>query len=139
MKELFTIEDVLVKSITLHSDERGTLGFLHSEDEVPYTIERTFFVTSSNKKARGSHAHKECWQSLLCLQGGIDVSLHDGSEHKVVNLSSPESLLVIPPTIWAKQVGLKDSNLLIVFCSHKYDSGDYLHSIDDLNQYRKSI
>ena len=139
MKELFTLKDVLVKSITLHSDDRGALGFLQSNDEVPYMIERAFFVTSSNQKARGSHAHKECWQSLLCLQGNIDIFLNDGSEEKLVNLSSTDSLLIIPPTIWAKQVGVNEHNLLIVFCSHKYDADDYLHTIDDLNQYRESL
>ena len=100
-----------------------------------HQIKRIFFVKSEKGESRGRHAHKECWQTLVSLQGKIEVHLEDGNSKKEEKLDSPGKSITIPPGIWASQVYDKEAYLMVL-CSHEYDENDYIRDYQEFLDFK---
>ena len=117
----------IIKKIKLVRDGKMSLGVIN-ENQLPHKVARVFFVKSGLNDVRGRHGHKKCWQSLICLDGKINVNLVDKvGKVSNINLDSDDDVLVIPPGNWASQTGLKRKNLLLVLASELYDKNDYFY------------
>ncbi len=82
----------------------GRLVPIESGRDLPFDIVRVFFVTDVPiGETRGKHAHKQCSQVLVCLNGECLVECDDGSSKRTFVLDSPDQGLLIPPSIWASQ------------------------------------
>ena len=118
---------IKLKKIKLFINGQMSLGVIN-ENQLPHKVVRIFFIKSGLYDVRGKHGHKKCWQSLVCLEGKIRVEIIDqNGNHKNVDLAAEDDLLVIPPGNWAKQVGLKKKNILLVMASKVYDESDYFY------------
>src|SRR4051812_48220356 len=70
---------------------------------IPFPVRRTFIVDRVPAgTARGGHAHRDCEQVLLCLQGRLQVSLmlHDARDE--VTLTDDGEGLFIGAGIWSE-------------------------------------
>lgn len=132
-----TIKDV--KSITIpeHINETGSLFFFENKDIVPFEIKRVFLVKGNLDSLRGDHAHKECIQFMVCLNGSIEFEYDDSIEKKTILLKSPKIGLLIPKMIWCKQKYLEENSNLLVFCSDLYDSNDYIRNYEKYLSLKK--
>ena len=69
-------------SVSPHTDERGSLCFAEGEKEIPFSIERLFWIYDVQPGAeRGGHAHRECSEAVFAVQGGFDIYVDDGRFH----------------------------------------------------------
>lgn len=120
-------------SATTHVDLRGRLRVIDSLNQsLPFKIQRMFWVDGvPNGEPRGEHAHRECWQGLHVIQGDLKVLLDDGLRYTTVNLTPEFGILLVPPLVWATQFDHSADCLLAVYCSHAYDSSDYIRSYGD--------
>ena len=85
-------------------DSRGSLTVGEVPSEVPFQPQRYFAVYDvPSKEIRGEHAHKECEQFLLCLNGSCRVLLDDSKTSCEVILDSPDIGVYMPPMIWGTQ------------------------------------
>ena len=108
-------------------DPRGNLSVLDWSDIVPFTPKRTFFIHGvPNQKVRGEHAHRECAQLLICVQGTLRVMVDTGTARQEIQLNGPEHALLVPPMVWASQFNYSQDAILMVLASHPYDETDYL-------------
>lgn len=117
--ELYTIRNI--------QEPNGNLAFLG----LPFTVNRVFYVYGVREgDIRGHHAHKECKQLLICLNGAVNVTCDDGCNRKVYTLDSPLKGLYIPPGIWAEQFYHSKDTMLVGLASQHYDESDYIRDYD---------
>lgn len=119
------------------SDLRGDLLVAELARDVPFEVKRVFFITRvSSQRIRGEHAHKECHQLLVCLQGAVTVAVDNGQERQRWLLNCSEMGLYIHPMTWAAQYNYSPDAVLAVFASHPYDGNDYIR---DYEEYLKQL
>lgn len=119
-------------------DSRGNLtvgGFL---DEVPFVPNRFFYVSNVPAgEIRGVHAHRECHQFLLCINGRVKALTDDGTTTELFSLREGEAGLYLPPMMWGTQYDFQPGTVLLVFASHRYDEAEYITNYEDFVVLKK--
>lgn len=119
------------------TDLRGDLLAVELARHIPFQVKRMFYVMNvPSHHVRGEHAHHDCHQLLVCLQGSVTVTADNGSEREEWVLDRPEIGLHIHPRTWAAQWRYTGNAVLAVFASHSYDPADYIR---DYEEYLKII
>jgi hypothetical protein len=119
----------LMRRIT---DARGALSVGEVPTEVPFTPARYFVVFDvPSTELRGEHAHRQCQQFLICLNGSCRVLLDDGESRCEVTLERPDMGIFLPSMIWGTQYRYSRDAVLLVFASRSYEGDDYLRTYDD--------
>lgn len=122
-------EVYLMRSIT---DSRGALTVGEVPSELPFQPNRFFIVHDvPSVELRGEHAHKECEQFLMCVNGSCRVMVDDGTSRCEVILDKPDVGIYMPALIWGTQYRYSPDATLLVFASHAYDPGDYIRTYDE--------
>lgn len=127
--KLLDFKKIQSEDSSLFVYENDVQFFLHSK--------RTFVIKSKKAAQRGRHAHKECAQLLVCLEGRCLVTVDDGSERTSHNLNHPDQGLFIPPGVWAEQDYSKNT-ILMVLTDQSYDEGDYIRDYDKFLSFRRT-
>jgi UDP-2-acetamido-3-amino-2,3-dideoxy-glucuronate N-acetyltransferase len=108
-------------------DLRGSLIAGEVGNNLPFEPKRFFTVFNvPSSEARGSHAHKECEQFLVCLNGSVRAVVDDGRQKEEFILDRPELGLYMPARTWGTQYKYSRDAVLLVLASHFYDSEDYI-------------
>jgi acetyltransferase-like isoleucine patch superfamily enzyme/dTDP-4-dehydrorhamnose 3,5-epimerase-like enzyme len=121
-----------VAGVVLHrlpqaQDLRGLLTFAEVGEQVPFEVKRYFLVSGvATKEVRGEHAHRKLHQFLVCVQGQCHIVADDCRNRQEFVLDSPALALYLPPMIWGIQYKFSQDAVLLVLCSDKYDSADYI-------------
>ncbi len=105
---------------------------------VPFVIKRVFTVHTVLACHRGYHAHKQCKQLLICLQGTCVVTVDDSVNQIKVKLTKPNEGLYIPAGIWAEQQYTANS-ILMVLTDQLYDEADYIRNHAEFLQFRENL
>ena len=88
----------ILPNCALHSnrvngDDRGSLIAIEAEREVPFKIERVYFVYDTQPGVeRGFHAHKSLEQWMICVTGSCVIVVDDGNNRLEALLDSPEGV-----------------------------------------------
>jgi len=88
-------------------------------------------------EVRGSHAHKECHQILVAVNGSFEVLLDDGNSNINVLLDRPYIGLHIPPGIWATELNFSPKAICLVIASHEYLESDYVRNYNEYINFIK--
>ena len=113
-------------------DPRGMLTVGEFGSELPFEPRRYFLVYNvPSKELRGEHAHRQCHQFLICVNGSCHVLLDDGAKRCEVILDRRDVAVYMPPMIWGTQYRYSNDTILMVFASHHYDADDYLRTYDE--------
>jgi acetyltransferase-like isoleucine patch superfamily enzyme/dTDP-4-dehydrorhamnose 3,5-epimerase-like enzyme len=113
-------------------DLRGELMVTDLAKDIPFAVKRMFFITKvPSQYVRGEHAHKECHQVLVCLQGSVHVAADNGSARQEWVLNDPGNGLHLMPMVWAAQYKYSEDAVLAVFASHDYDPADYIRDYEE--------
>jgi len=122
------------------NDPRGNLTFIASNKEIPFEYKNLFYLYDVPTNAtRGSHAHRNLEQVLICLSGSFDVNLDDGFEKKTIKLNRPWQGLYVHPMIWSYLSNFDSGTVCLVLNSDFYDESEYVREYDEfLNLVQKS-
>lgn len=113
-------------------DVNGSLLVGEVPDTLPFVARRFFALYDIPAgEARGTHAHRECEQFLVCLRGSVTALVDDGRTRREVRLDRAELGLYMPRLTWGTQSDYSPDALLMVFASHGYDADDYIHDYDE--------
>ena len=75
------LADLRILDLPVVAEPRGNLTFVESGRQVPFSIERVYYLYDVPSGAeRGGHAHRALHQVLIALSGGFDVHVDDGAE-----------------------------------------------------------
>lgn len=108
-------------------DERGNLSVIEEMKEIPFKIERTYWIYDvPGGEARGGHAYRENQEFIVALSGSFDVVLDDGKEKQTFHLNRSYYGLFVPNGIWREMDNFSTNSLALVLSSTKYDENDYI-------------
>jgi len=130
-----TVDDVRFYNTKTMVDSNGNLTPIESENDVPFAIQRIFYVFGvKDRSIRGCHAHYKTQQVLICVNGKIEVTCKDGTREKRFLLESPQQALYVPEMIWDEQRYMSEDSVLLVLSNTYYDMKDY---IEDYEEFKK--
>lgn len=122
------------------NDSRGSLTVGEVPTELPFSPARYFAVFGvPSVELRGEHAHKQCQQFLICLNGSCRVLLDDGERRCEITLDRPDMGVFMPEMIWGTQYRYSPDATLLVFASRLYESDDYLRTYDEFLSERARL
>ncbi|MBX9564202.1 FdtA/QdtA family cupin domain-containing protein [Aeromonas hydrophila] len=108
-------------------DERGSLIALESNNQIPFDIQRVYYLYGTKPGvARGFHAHKKLKQLAVCIKGSCRFIMDDGSNKQEVILSTPDKGLLIDAMQWHEMHDFSDDCVLLVLANQPYDESDYI-------------
>jgi hypothetical protein len=116
-----------------------TLVAIEGETNIPFAIARVFTITARRADLiGGQHAHLLCQQMLVCLSGACVVTcLGDPAQgERRFELSGADTGLYIPASIWAQQLYLTQSTVLMVLCDRHFEADDYIRDFEQFKRYR---
>lgn len=130
-----TVYDCPIVELPNIPESLGDLPHTYNNINVPFRIKRVFYSYDiPEKESRGAHAHKECHQFLMAINGSYEVLLDDGNNKRIVLLDQPNLGLHILPGIWASEQNFSRGAICLVFASHLYDEKDYIRSYEDFKR-----
>ena len=120
-------------------DLRGNLTARELGKGLPFVPKRYFIISGvPSKEVRGEHAHKQCHQLLVSLNGTVSCLVDDGTNRAEYALDTPEKALYIPPMIWGTQYKYSTDCVLLVLASHEYDPNDYIREYEEFLRMKKA-
>jgi len=136
-KKHTTLESVKFFNTRTMVEPDGNLVPIESNQDVPFSIKRVFYVYGvKNQDDRGKHAHYKTKQVLICVNGKVEVLVHDGIKKQKYLLESPQQALYIPEMIWDEQVYLTEDTVLLVLSNMKYSPKDYIHNFEEFKKIK---
>lgn len=135
---MHNISNIKLISFPLFDTKEAELIVYEGQKHVSFSIQRLFTIKANETCTRGSHAHKECSQLLIALNGECTITCDDGTSKKQVILNKPSEGLLIPPTIWSEQE-YRPNTILLVLADNPYDENDYLRNYNKFLEFRKQI
>ncbi|MBR5907076.1 MAG: WxcM-like domain-containing protein [Bacteroidales bacterium] len=113
------------------SDPRGNLSVIEELKDIPFKIERTYWIYDvPGGEKRGGHAYKENQEFIVALSGSFDVILDDGKVKQTFSLNRSYNGLYVPKGMWREMENFSTNSLALVLSSTKYDADDYIRDYD---------
>lgn len=113
--------------LPLIPDDRGLLTFGQAEAHIPFIPRRYYSILQVPRgKIRGEHAHRAQHGFIVCLTGGVTVTVDNGHAEHEWRLESPAKGLYVPPLIWNILSDFTDDAVVLCLSSGDYDEADYI-------------
>jgi dTDP-4-dehydrorhamnose 3,5-epimerase-like enzyme len=128
------VRGVRLVELNLFTDDNGSLVVGERPGQLPFTVERIFTLFDiPDGEIRGTHAHRQCEQFLICQRGSVTAVVDDGEHREEIVLDRPSVGLYMPALTWGTQYRYSPDAVLLVLASDRYDVEDY---IDDYEEFR---
>lgn len=131
-----TLEDVRLLHFPRFDHPNGSLVAFEAERSVPFPIRRVFVISATGGAERGHHAHRRCFQFLVCVAGVCRVTYRDERRELSATLSGPDHGLLLPPGVWSEQYYQEPGATVMVFCDQPYDEREYIRSFPEFLDFR---
>lgn len=128
------------KIIELHkySDPRGNLSVIEEFKDIPFKIERTYWIYDvPGGERRGGHAYRENQEFIVAMSGSFDVILDNGHEKQTFHLNRSYYGLYIPKGMWREMENFSTNSLALVLSSTKYDVNDYIRDYEEFKRLKQ--
>ena len=113
-------------------DERGKLVVIEGNKDIPFEIQRVFYIYGSDKEVvRGQHANRESEFVLINVAGTSKVRITDGKDEFIVELNKPMMGVYIPKMVWKDMYDFSSDSVLLVLASTHYDGKEYIRNYED--------
>lgn len=121
-----------------NGDERGWLVVIEGQKNVPFDIERLFYIYGSDSTVvRGKHANRKSEFVLINVCGSCKVKVQDGLGHEeVFVLDRPHMGIYLPKMLWKDMYDFSEDSILLCLSSEKYDAGEYIR---DFEEYKRIV
>lgn len=132
-----SIEQVRMLSFQERGDERGRLVVAEGGREIPFEIQRVFYIYDSVPDVvRGRHANRRSEFVLINMAGSSRVRVTDGTEERDYLLDKPHTGIYLPRMIWKEMYAFSKHAVLLVLSSEHYDAEEYIR---DYDEYLKEV
>ena len=116
-------------------DERGNLSFFENNNQVPFTIARTYWIYDvPGGEVRGGHAYHNLQEVIVALSGSFDVVLHDGKQEVKYTLNRSYFGLYVPKMIWRQLENFSTNSLALIVADQPYSENDYIRDFTTFQQ-----
>lgn len=115
-----------------HADARGKLTAIEGETDIPFAIQRLFYVYGvADGGDRAGHAHPDTEQCLIAISGGLDVEVMSPSETKHFRLDEADVGLYVPPMLWVTLSKFTPGGVCLAAASTHYVPDDVIRDWDE--------
>ncbi|MCH5266992.1 MAG: FdtA/QdtA family cupin domain-containing protein [Lachnospiraceae bacterium] len=122
-----TVDDVKMVEFRDFGDERGKLVVIEGSRDIPFEIERVFYIYDSDHDIiRGQHANRQSEFVLINVSGRSKVKVYDGKNSKIFSLDKPMTGVYLPSMIWKDMYDFSEDSVLLVLASAHYDESEYI-------------
>lgn len=116
-------------------DLRGNLSFLEDNNQIPFKIERVYWIYDvPGGEERGGHAFTNTSELILPLSGGFTVETICGEKKKSITLNQTNKGILLPPMTWRKIGNFLSNSICLIIADTKYEDAKYVR---DYNEYVK--
>ena len=114
-------------------DERGHLVVVEGHQDIPFDINRIFYIYGSDKEVvRGQHANRKSEFVLINVAGTSKVKVKDGKGNEAVySLNRPHTGIYLPRLVWKDMYDFSEDSVLLVLASEHYDPEEYIRNYDE--------
>ncbi len=113
-------------------DPRGNLSIIEDEKNIPFKIERTYWIYDvPGGQMRGGHAFKKQQELIVALSGSFDVIVDDGKEKQTFSLNRSYYGLYVPAGFWRQMQNFSTNSLALVLSSTQFSEGDYVRDYQE--------
>lgn len=117
-------------------DPRGNLSVIEQFKEVPFTIERCYWVYDvPGGDGREGHAYRRNRELVVALSGSFEVAVDRGGQPEVHVLSRCYQALYIPSGTWREFRNFSTNAVALVVASEHFDEADYMLTRDEYFSY----
>ncbi len=116
-----------------NGDDRGHLVVIESLKDVPFSIQRVFYIYGSDPQViRGRHANRRTEFVLINVCGTSKVKVIDQSGHEeIFVLDRPHIGIYLPKMVWKDMYDFSSDSILLCLASELYDPSEYIRDFDD--------
>lgn len=127
------INEVKILDFQQRGDERGHLVIAESERDVPFIIQRVFYIYGSEQNVvRGQHANRKTEFVLINVAGTSKVKVKDGKGNEAVYcLEHPGRGIYLPSMVWKDMYDFSKDSVLLVLASTHYDPEEYIRNYSE--------
>lgn len=119
-------------------DRRGNLSVVEQLKQVPFTIERAFWIYDvPGDSCRGGHAFRETEEFVVALSGSFDLVLHDGEKEQVFHLNRSYYGVYVPKMMWREMRNFSTNSLALVVASTPYCEEDYIMEFEEFKREKR--
>lgn len=119
-------------------DSRGNLSFIEEFKQIPFKIERTYWIYDvPGGQLRGGHAFKLQQEFIVALSGSFDVVVEDGQTKQTFSLNRSYYGLYIPAGLWRQMQNFSTNSLALVLSSTHYNVEDYIYDYRKYLNFRR--
>ena len=131
------LENCRIVELPKISDPRGNLTAIESGEQVPFDIQRVYYLYDVPGGAeRGGHAHKGLHQLIIAMSGSFDVILDTGNGKHRYHMNRSYHGLYVCPMIWREIDNFSSGSVCLVLASNRYDENDCYR---DYNEYLQAL
>lgn len=123
--------------LPVYGDGRGDLSSLEVGKDVPFDIERVYYLYNLGESPRGFHAHRYLQQLAICVNGHCKFLLDDGTRREEVVLTKPNQGLLIRRAMWREMREFSNDCVILVLASAHYDEKDYIRNYSEFLSFAK--
>lgn len=121
-----SIDDCRIVQLSRIEDARGSLTVIEGDDDVPFPINRIYWLYDvPGGASRAGHAHKKLQQLIVSMSGSCDIALDDGRNKRTFHLNRSYFGLYVCPMTWREIDNFSSNAVLLVLASAHYDEADY--------------
>jgi len=125
-------------SLPKFEDPRGNLSFIEEFKQIPFKIERTYWIYDvPGGEIRGGHAFKEQQELIVALSGSFDVVVDDGQNKHTFSLNRSYYGLYLPAGLWRQMQNFSTNSLALVLSSTHYREDDYILDYNEFLSFRR--
>jgi oxalate decarboxylase/phosphoglucose isomerase-like protein (cupin superfamily) len=126
-----SLEQAKLISLPKILDERGNLSFFESNNQVPFSIARSYWIYDvPGGETRGGHAYQSLHEVIIALSGSFEVVLHDGKREIKYILNRSYTGLYVPNMIWRQLENFSTNSLALICADQPYKASDYIRDFD---------
>ena len=116
-------------------DERGNLSFFQNKDQLPFEIQRVYWIYDvPGGQHRGGHAYKSLQEIIIALSGSFDVVLNDGKEERKFSLNRSYYGLYVPKMMWRQLENFSTNSLAFIAADQPYNKDEYIRDFQTYKQ-----
>lgn len=120
------------------TDPRGNLTFLQSPEQIPFNIQRVFWLYDvPGGDSRGGHAYRTQQEIIIAMSGSFDVIITD-EEGSIQKFSLNRSYygLYVPALTWRHIENFSTNSLGLHLSSSGYRAEDYIRDFEVYRQLK---
>lgn len=124
--------DVKMLEFPQRGDERGHLVIVEGENDIPFAIQRAFYIYGSAcDVVRGKHANRRSEFVLINVAGTSKVRVDDGRGNEAVyDLDRPHIGIFLPKMVWKDMYDFSPDSVLLCLSSEHYDASEYIRDYE---------